>query len=74
MFKQLTNIVKSEKTGRSYYVSTANTLDMGLETMIFDIDDRGVVDWSGIFTRHHYTDGEARDFHQIVIKHIDDYV
>lgn len=72
--KHITNIVNSGKTGKPYYVSTADTPDAGWETMIFEIDEDGVIDWMGIYTRHYENSDDAHSGHCEIINHIDRFI
>lgn len=64
-----TDIVKSAKVNSGYvYVSTADTFDVGLETMVFECDASGdVLDW-GELDCNRYTDfGEAENGHKLMV-------
>lgn len=82
-FKQLTNIV--HHNGKAYFVSTNNTFDKGLETMIFKsgmqpetsitrIIDGEKIDWNGIHTKWHESTEDAIAYHKAVVKNIGDYL
>lgn len=70
--KHLTNDVKFE--GRKYYVSTNNTFDVGLETMVFKYDENDKIDFSGVYTEHYRTEDEAKKGHKRICKNLGDYI
>ena len=50
------------------YVSTVDTFDTGLETMVFMCDVHGdVLDWSGLDTDRYYTEEEAEAGHRMML-------
>ena len=54
---------------RKFYVSTNNTFDRGLETMVFEIKN-GQIDWTDLHAKLHKTEKGAISHH----KNVCDYV
>lgn len=73
-FKQLTEVVKHE--GKYYYISTNDTLDKGLETMIFDCKDEwGInVDWTGIYVENYSEPKLAIERHKYICEHVAEFI
>ena len=59
---------------QEYYVSTVYTFDNGLETMIFESEDKFVTNWFEIYVRHYDTAKEAVEGHEEIVKNIEKYV
>ncbi len=63
-----------EIDGRKYYMDTTDTLDCGLETMVFDIREDGSIDWSGLYTEHYKTIDEAKEGHERIKNNLIEYI
>lgn len=72
MFEHLMNDV--EYNGKNYYVSTNDTIDAGLETMIFAVDEVGRVDWSGLYAEHYATEEAAAARHKYICENIHEFI
>ena len=59
---------------QEYYVSTVYTFDNGLETMIFECEDKFVTNWFEVYVRHYETTKEAVEGHDEIVKNIEKYV
>ena len=77
MLQNLKDIVTT--ASGTYYVSTSDTYDMGLETMIFkckvpipkEFDD---IEWSGVYIEHHRTIKHAIERHNEIKNNIEKYI
>lgn len=67
--KQLINFV--EVNGKEYMVSTTDTFDMGLETMVFESRNGKVTKWFGLYVNHYDTIDEAIKGHEEVINFLE---
>lgn len=76
MFNHLTNIV--EHNGKKYYVSTNDTFDHGLETMIFkvnkQIDDEYDINWAGLYVELYSSAEKAIERHNYICSHISEII
>ncbi len=65
----LKDILKSGKVASGYvYVSTNNTFDVGLETMVFQCDSSGeVTDWTELDCDRYSDESEATDGHKMIV-------
>lgn len=65
----LKNIVETNKVKSGYvYVSTADTFDAGLETMVFECDKSGdVSDWGDLDYDRYNDLNEASDGHKMMV-------
>lgn len=72
MFKHLMNDVKYGD--KNYYVSTNDTADAGLETMIFAVDENGLIDWGGLYAEHYATEKAAAEKHKYICENIHEFV
>lgn len=52
---------------QDFYISTADTFDRGLETMVFGIVD-GKIDWHELSSKLHDTQKEAIEFHKLMVE------
>ena len=58
--------------GKEYYISTADTFDVGLETMVFESKDKVVVNWKELYYRHYNTIDEAIKGHKDIIENLEE--
>ena len=70
--KQLITFVELE--GKEYLVSTTNTFDMGLETMVFESCNQRVINWFDLYVRHYDTVEEATEGHNEIVENIKNYI
>lgn len=64
-----------ECNGQKYYVSTTNTADRGLETMVFKCDENQKVhDWCELYVEHYTTEHDAIHGHMRICHNIEKYV
>lgn len=64
-----------ECNGKKYYVSTANTSDHGLETMVFNCDEDGEVhDWNELHVERYDNEHDAKRGHMRICHDIEKYV
>ena len=56
---------------KEYYVSTTNTFDVGLETMVFESKNQTVVNWKELYYRHYNTIDEAIKGHKDIIENLE---
>lgn len=60
--------LKSYTANNKYYISTNDTPDNGLETMVFKVDSDGKVsDWTELDCMHYDTIEEAVEGHQFIV-------
>ena len=57
---------------KEYYVSTTNTFDVGLETMVFESKNQTVVNWKELYYRHYNTIDEAIKGHKDIIENLEE--
>ena len=67
--KQLINFV--EVNGKEYMVSTTDTFDMGLETMVFESRNGKVTKWFGLYVNNYDTIDEAIKGHEEVVNSLE---
>lgn len=72
MFEHLMNDV--EYDGKNYYVSTNDTPDAGLETMIFAVDENGQIDWHDLYVEHYATEEAATEKHKYICENIHEFI
>ena len=60
--------------GKEYFVSTKNTFDVGLETMVFESSNKEVVRWTSLYYRHYKDEEEAYQGHFDVINNLELYL
>ena len=73
MFEHLMDYVKVND--RYYYVSTAFTIDKGLETMIFEADENNrVIDWMELYVKHYSSENKAIEGHRYAIENIEECI
>jgi len=53
--------------GKRYYISTANTADVGLETMVFKVNKNGSINWRDLFAQRHVTKEESINAHKAIV-------
>ena len=70
--KQLINFV--EVSGKEYMVSTTDTFDMGLETMVFESRNGKVTKWFDLYVNHYDTIDEAIKGHEEVVENLEKYI
>lgn len=64
-FKQMRTVI--ERNGKFFFVSTNDTFDRGLETMVFACDASGsVTDWGDLYSDHYDSIGAAKIGHRRV--------
>lgn len=58
--------------GRTYYISTANTFDHGLETMVFECEfgTTEVKDWLDLYSNRYYGVKEAERGHKYTVNNL----
>ena len=56
---------------QQYYISTNNSFDLGLETMIFKSENNCVISWKELFYKHYKTEKEAINGHNYVINNLE---
>ena len=56
---------------RQYLVSTINTFDKGLETMVFESADKEVIDWRELYCRRYDSVENAHKGHREVIDNLE---
>ena len=57
--------------GKQYFVSTKNTFDAGLETMVFESVGKKVINWNDLYFRHYSNEDDARDGHIDIINNLE---
>ena len=57
---------------KEYYVSTTNTFDVGLETMVFESKNQTVVGCKELYYSHYYTIDEAIKGHKDIIENLEE--
>lgn len=70
--EQLINYVVID--GQQYMISTTDTFDAGLETMVFESRDFKITNWFDLYARHYSTWQEAIDGHQDIIENLEKYL
>jgi len=60
--------------GKEYFVSTKNTFDVGLETMVFESSNKEVVRWTSLYYRHYKDEEEAYQGHFDTINNLELYL
>ena len=70
--KQLINFV--EVNGKEYMVSTTDTFDAGLETMVFESRNGKVINWFDLYVNHYNTVEEATKGHYDVVENLKNYL
>ena len=64
-----------EVNGEWYYVSTNNTFDNGLETMIFPANkENEVTGWHELYQELHDDEYEAMERHEYIKNHIEECI
>ena len=56
---------------KEYYVSTTDTFDVGLETMVFESKNQTVVNWKDLYYRHYNTIDEAIKGHKDIVDNLE---
>ena len=56
---------------QQYYISTSNTIDLGLETMVFKSENNRVINWKELFYRYYKAEDEAINGHNYVINNLE---
>ena len=56
---------------KEYYISTTNTFDVGLETMVFESKNQSVVNWKDLYYRHYNTIDEAIKGHKDIVDNLE---
>ena len=59
---------------QEYYISTNNTFDVGLETMVFESKDRKVTSWNEVYFRHYKNENEAIEGHKDISLNLNKYI
>ncbi len=59
---------------KQYMISTTNTFDAGLETMVFECKRFVVINWCDLYVRHYETWQEAIDGHQEIFENLEKYL
>ena len=57
-----------------YMVSTTDTFDAGLETMVFECRNFKVTNWFDLYVRHYDTYQEAIDGHHDIVENLEKYL
>ena len=70
--KQLINFVVVN--GQEYMVSTTDTFDAGLETMVFRSHKRNVTNWFEVYVNHYNTVDEAIKGHEDTVENLEKYL
>ena len=70
--KQLINFVVVN--GQEYMVSTTDTFDAGLETMVFESHNQKVINWFDVYVNHYNTVDEAVKGHEDTVKNLEKYL
>ena len=70
--KQLINFV--EVNGKEYMVSTTDTIDAGLETMVFESHNQKITSWFDLYVNHYDTVDEAIKGHEDVVENLEKYL
>lgn len=70
--KQLQTFVVID--GQEYLVSTTDTFDMGLETMVFESRNQKIVNWFDLYVRHYDTDEDAIKGHEEIVENLKIYL
>ena len=60
--------------GKEYFVSTKDTFDMGLETMVFESVDKRVANWSDLYFRHYNSVEDAHKGHIDIVNNLEKYL
>ncbi|GAA0102570.1 hypothetical protein UT300012_32850 [Paraclostridium bifermentans] len=70
--KQLMDYV--DLNGRTYYISTADTPDHGLETMVFECEfgTTKVKDWGDLYSDRYFTLNRAISGHKYVVDNLEE--
>lgn len=59
---------------KEYFVSTKNTYDVGLETMVFESSNKTVVKWSELYYRHYKNENDAYKGHFDIVNNLEKYL
>lgn len=70
--KQLKTFVVID--GQEYLVSTTDTFDMGLETMVFESRNQAITNWFDLYVRHYDTVEEATEGHKDIVENLKLYL
>ena len=70
--KQLINFVVVN--GQEYMVSTKDTFDAGLETMVFESRNQYITNWFEVYVNHYNTVDEAVKGHKDVVENLESYL
>lgn len=70
--KQLINFVVVN--GQEYMVSTTDTIDAGLETMVFESRNQKVTNWFDVYVNHYDTVDEAIKGHEDTVENLERYL
>jgi hypothetical protein len=59
-----------------YYIDSADTIDLGYETMIFECNERGEVEnWAdSLYVEGHIDEASMLDRHKYIISHVEEYI
>lgn len=68
-----------EAEGKKYYIDSAWTIDHGLETMVFEVEDLkkalkrdgNGIDWGGIYAKTYETNDEMVKNHQFLLENLE---
>lgn len=68
-----------EAEGKNYYIDSRYTVDHGLETMVFEVEnlkkalkrDKNGVDWGGIYEKRYETTDEMVKNHQFLLENLE---
>ena len=72
--RDLCHIVKAND--KYYYIDSADTIDLGYETMVFECDERGEVDnWANsVYVEWHINEESMEDRHNYICEHLEEYL
>ena len=59
---------------QEYYVSTCDTFDVGLETMVFKSENGKPSSWSECYYRHYKTENEAIEGHKEISSNLEKFL
>jgi hypothetical protein len=60
--------------GQEYMISTTDTFDAGLETMVFESRNQKIINWFDVYVNHYDTVEEAIKGHEEIVENLEKYV